>query len=385
MLSSLGNEVLTIGVFGSNGKTSTINMLFGIFNRSGLHVSIINNENSVVNDKNLPKIELNKILKKHPINDIIIVEMDEDFLKYRYQSIRFDILTHCSISDGTYESSPEGINRINSIINSANKTKTVILNTDDKHWKNIIINLENTYLYTYGLGNKATVTASSVEYGREIDFCYCIQRSIMQYSGDIIEPMEIPITLKSAGQYNVYNGLAAITTALILGISMNLVKTGINFSSLDKTGFKILYEHGYMIIDNICDNILSFESGFESIPNLPYDNIYLIFDLDAKNSFEINKDILESIGTWTLILKIKNIFLLADADHMKYADILHNSIGNHDAEIKILGEDLSPVNHIINSLGEKDILLIFCSRKYNFLRQKIVDILDGKILGNLTK
>ena len=383
MFSLSTKKPLTIGIFGSNGKTSTANMLYCIFNQRGIPVDIINVKKDVDDKKNLPDTEQNKQLKKLDNNGIIIVEIDDELLKNKkVNDWNFDILIHCRISEGSYEGTDEGINRINSLINQNKGMKTVVLNTDDANWKNIIIDLENTYLITYGLGSKATVTASSIECSNEVCFLYCLQRSLTGFNNEVIEPMEVPVTIKSPGQYNVYNGLAAITTSLLCGIPSDFVISSLN-SRINSLGLKILYENSFGVVDNVCDTMLSFESGFEAIQNMPYGNIYLVFDLPESNLSYINKKIIDIIGAWSLTLKISNIYFFSGRKDKSVLDglcYLKSDLCN----IVCLEGSLSDIEEIIYSLKAGDMLLFFCSSSYNIIREKIVETLDTKILGRLS-
>jgi UDP-N-acetylmuramoyl-L-alanyl-D-glutamate--2,6-diaminopimelate ligase len=260
--------------------------------------------------------------------------------------------------------------------------KTVILNTDDANWKNIIIDLENTYLITYGLGSKATVTASSIECSNEVCFLYCLQRSLTGFNNEAIEPMEVPVTIKSPGQYNVYNGLAAITTSLLCGIPSDFVISSLN-SRINSVGLKILYENSFGVVDNVCDTMLSFESGFEAIQNMPYENIYLVFDLPDSNPSYINKKIIDIIGAWSLTLKISNIYFFSERKDKSVLDGLYYLKSNL-CNIVCLEGSLSDIEGIIYSLKSGDMLLFFCSSSYNIIREKIVETLDTKILGRLS-
>ena len=187
--------------------------------------------------------------------------------------------------------------------------------------------------------------------------------------------MEIPIVINAIGQFNVYNGLAAITAALVLGLPVSTVVSALN-GNIGNSGLKILYENGFCVIDNVCDTMLSLESGFEAVQNLPYENIYLIFDLNNKNTAQIKK-ILSVIGAWSLILKIKKIYILNND-----VKLFCNKESFEDAAF--LKGSLEDVEGIINSLTDKDMLLFFCSSAFNHLRDKITEILDRRILGNLS-
>lgn len=386
---SRGTAVYTIGIIGSNGKTSTDSILYSIFNSAGLKVGIISDEKNVASKRTMTNNEIHKLLKNFENSDIIIIEIGEAFLKkINLDDIVFDTLIYCHVCDNSYENSPAGISRINSLISSCNITKTVILNTDDDNWKNIIAFKENLYLITYGLGSKATVTASSIECSKTIKFCYCLQRSLSSFKCNVIEPMEVPVEMKIPGQYNVYNGLAAITAALIFGIGMDDIVSSLKNCITGKTGINILYENGFGVISNICKNTVSFETGFEAVQNFPYENLYLVFDLDSSNTDDTNSRILEAIGTWSLTLRIKGIFYISKDERIEESQYFKGFVRNLNVcpvSTIMINDILGSMESIVNSIREKDLLLFFCSKECSTVSEKLVEMLDGRIWSGLSR
>lgn len=378
----------TIGIFGSNGKTSTASFLCGIFNSTGLTSLFVTDEENCVYEKNMANIETYKKLKNQIKSDIIVIEITEKILKTdMLNDIDFDMLIHCSISEGSYEKSPDGINKINSIINSSKNIKTVILNTDDTSWKDILIDTENIYLITYGLGSKATVTASSIEYNKKIKFCFCLQRALTDRKNMVIDPMEVPIIINAVGQHNVYNGLAAIASALYMGVDIKEIKSALEQNTTFKGGLKILYENGFAVIDNICDNISSFETGMEVAQSFPYENVHLIFNLGSNNSSEVNLKIIEAIGIWSFILKMTNIYLIdndATVPAYNYLEKLKGALNNPNINIRVIKGTLEEIEGIIKTIKDNELLLFFCDSSLGYIRKNIGEILDKRILGELT-
>lgn len=382
------NQPLIIGIMGSNGKGSTVSFLSSIFNYFGYHPVFIDDKKDLCCIKNMANFENTKQLNIFSKDDIIIIKINEELLKSSdLVNLPFNILIHCRISEDSYESSAEGLERINNLVNSPGFVKTFILNTDDPDWESIISDIENTYLVAYGLGSKATVTASSIEYGREVKFCYCLQRSLTDLKGRVIEPMEFPVTIGAIGQYNVYNCLAAITAALVCGVDADIVKSSFGYSKLGETGVKILFEDGFAIIDNVCDNCLSLETGLEAVQYLPYSNIYLMLD-QGVCMIKYKSRLAEILALWSATLRVKSIYYLSGSYGMEveqYKNILVNSVHNSGTAVKPLEGNLTNVEEIICSLEGRDILLFFCSSKYNHIREGIVDILDKRILGELSR
>ncbi|WP_315122077.1 hypothetical protein [uncultured Clostridium sp.] len=77
-------------------------------------------------------------------------------------------------------------------------------------------------LITYGLGNKNTITVSSISEDKS-GFVYCIQRYIKE---DVI-PQEIPVNRKFKDNYELYAFMICITIALIEGIAENKIRTNL--------------------------------------------------------------------------------------------------------------------------------------------------------------
>lgn len=87
-----------------------------------------------------------------------------------------------------------------------------MFNSDEK---NNTTFLKETLVISYGLNSIATVTASSIDLNDDL-FCfqYCLQRSILGFSGKKIEPMEFPVKLKNT-EINIHSALAIVTVAMM--------------------------------------------------------------------------------------------------------------------------------------------------------------------------
>jgi UDP-N-acetylmuramoyl-L-alanyl-D-glutamate--2,6-diaminopimelate ligase len=372
--------VITIGIFGSNGKTSTVNLLSAIFNSCEIPCEIISSKKNVAYKRNISNIESYKKLKNIGINGIILIEVTEDLLKdISLGEIDFDLFIHCSISEDSYEASEEGLSKINSMIGSSKRHNIVVLNTDDSHWKDMLIDLGNTYLVTYGLGSKATVTASSIEGGRNIRFCYCLQRSLTDFNNKTVEPMEVPFEINVLGLYNVYNGLAAITAALILGISLEDIIQSFENIQIPGCGIKIIYQNSFSVVDNVCNNLLGYETGFETVQNQSYKDAYLVFDFVPGLTDDCKNKINDVITMWSQTLKIKKAYIISEGSIENAKDPnarLPMGSGNAGISEKGMGE-------IIRDLTDDDMLLFFCSSKMDHMRNAVREFLDRRILGEL--
>lgn len=103
------------------------------------------------------------------------------------------------------------------VLNSINKA-CKILNSSYCFINMDVINREKSnvdicgYIITYGLGNKNTVTISSLDYNS--GFVYCLQRDIM-CRGKIVEAQEIPINVILNDIEELYAYMIFITIVLM--------------------------------------------------------------------------------------------------------------------------------------------------------------------------
>ncbi|WP_027626852.1 hypothetical protein [Clostridium lundense] len=89
-----------------------------------------------------------------------------------------------------------------------------------------IINF-NGNVVTYGLGNRNTVTVSSMEKGNG-SFVYCLQRALAGNNLLVIQPEEIPIKTYFKDNYELYSFMVTITIALIEGINSDSIRKYFN-------------------------------------------------------------------------------------------------------------------------------------------------------------
>lgn len=97
----------------------------------------------------------------------------------------------------------------NQVRELAKKAQYVIFNTDIQENLDLLEDL-SFKLITYGFNSKATITTSSME---ENKIMVCIQRSIQNVQGKIVEPQELKIELEK--NENAYSAMERIGLKLL--------------------------------------------------------------------------------------------------------------------------------------------------------------------------
>ena len=96
--------------------------------------------------------------------------------------------------------------------------KILIINGDISY--NEDIDFVGMYTITYGLSNRSTVTASSID---KNSFTYCLQRNIITIDGKEIIPQEFNVYFRNE-PIEIHPYLELVTLLLVCGISIDIFK-----------------------------------------------------------------------------------------------------------------------------------------------------------------
>ncbi|MEG2338094.1 MAG: hypothetical protein RSB66_03345 [Clostridium sp.] len=133
----------------------------------------------------------------------------EDILNGMYKEIEFDIILMNTLDEDTYNK-----DAISQVICTIKPEGYFIFNSD--FINDIDFTCNNIYPITYGLNERSTVTASSISDLDVLEFSYCLQRSIVNYKGEVVHPFEHPIR-ESGSSEDLFSYLASLTCMLVLG------------------------------------------------------------------------------------------------------------------------------------------------------------------------
>jgi UDP-N-acetylmuramoyl-tripeptide--D-alanyl-D-alanine ligase len=202
---SLG-ELKIIGVTGSNGKTTTKNMLREVLSTAG---STIAPEESFNNEVGAPY----SMLKVEEKTRFLVVEMGAGgpgTIRYLAEMCKPDIgielkvgLAHAGEFGGISET--EKIKA--ELVEELSTSGTAILNFDDERVMNMTSKTK-AKITTFGLGEGSDYSASNVSIS--------LAGTSFEYTAP--DGFKSSVNLQILGEHHVYNALAALTTAEVLGI-----------------------------------------------------------------------------------------------------------------------------------------------------------------------
>jgi len=239
-----------IGVTGTDGKTTTVNLLYHILRAAGLKAGMISTVNAMIGDAayetglhvttpDAPDVQryLAQMVAAGTTH-AVLETTSHGLAQHRVTACDFDVgvvtnITHEHLDyHGDWESYLAAKSRLfeglTTAVHKPGLSKLAVLNADDASFERLLdIGVERVLSYGLAMDHKAgpkngpNVTAHDVTYAPGTTR-FTLHARLPQEG-----QQEIPITTPLIGAYNVSNVLAAATAALGLGVAPEAIQTGV--------------------------------------------------------------------------------------------------------------------------------------------------------------
>ena len=221
-------NVKTIGITGTNGKTTVTYLIESIFKQAGKDCGVIGTINYRLKEKVIPSGNTTpgflenqqwlSLMKEEGINYCIMEVSSHALDQGRVDGINFEVglFTNLTSDHLDYHHTRENYFLAKSKLfsNLSSEAKAVI-NTDDPYGQRLV-SMTEAKIFTYGIKNRAYVMAKD------------IQESIQITQFKIVCPEgEVLIRTPLIGAHNIYNMLAAAAAALSQGLSLEVIRKGL--------------------------------------------------------------------------------------------------------------------------------------------------------------
>jgi len=256
------HSLTVIGVTGTDGKTTTSNIIYKILIAAGIKAGMISTVNAVIGDKVLDTgfhvttpdaHDVQKYLAQMVdagLTHVVLETTSHGWAQHRVDACEFDIgvvtnITHEHMDEhGSYENYRAAKARLFESLEWTKEKpqgnpRLAVINRDDEKSFDFLNNFIKTNKINYGLNENADVRAENIEYtpaGIKFDVSLNNLRvaklELEDLSKDIDRAEKITVNSKLVGSYNASNCLAALTgTVYGLGITPEIAAQGI--ASLD--------------------------------------------------------------------------------------------------------------------------------------------------------
>ncbi len=235
-----------IGVTGTDGKTTTVNLIYQILLACGIRAGMISTVNAVVGDETIDTgfhvttpdaIEIQSLLRKmveSGITHVVLETTSHGLDQYRVEACEFDIavITNITHEHLDYHGNYEGylnakFKLIDTLVDTCEKEngnpRLAILNQDDLSFSMIKKKMDDSRyrlinMFSYGLSENAHLCAENIS---------IISKKLNFDTKIFGQPYKVRSSL--IGTFNIYNILAAIsTTAVGLNLNIECILNGIH-------------------------------------------------------------------------------------------------------------------------------------------------------------
>lgn len=281
------NKMIVVGVTGTKGKSTTVNLITNILNTAGYRVGMTSTINFQIAGQrwsNATKkstqgpFQLQKLLKtmlKERCKFAIIEVTSHAIDQSRIFGINFDIAVVTNIAEehveyhGNFNNylATKGVlfQKVSRGRKKFGVPKVLVMNADDKYY-----NYFNQFVadrkITYGL-KSATVYAENVEKKPEGSH-YILH----------VPNNALPVEVKMPGDFNVYNSLAAATVCIALQVPLEIIKKGLIESSAIAGRFEhVNCGQKYSIIVDYAHTPEALEGLLGLYKNLTVGKLFVVF------------------------------------------------------------------------------------------------------------
>jgi len=212
-------KIKVIGVTGTNGKTTTVNLIAEILKENGFKTAYLSSINFQIQDKEWPnlfkmtmpgRLEIQKFLKQAVKSgcDYAVLEVSSEGIKqFRHLFINFEVAVFTNISQEHIEAHKGFDNYKKAKGKLFQVTKNIhVVNQDDEN-SDFFLSFPSQKKITYGI-KKGEIKALN------------IQKSSFTINDVLFET-------KLLGEFNVYNVLAAVSVALSQGVNLEVCREAI--------------------------------------------------------------------------------------------------------------------------------------------------------------
>ena len=252
-------KIKIIGITGTKGKSSTLEILNKILEDAGFKTALIGTIRFKVGSKEIPNLKkmtmpgrffVQKIIREAVKEkcDFVIMEITSEGSKqWRHRFLELNTLIFTNLapehieSHGSYEKYREAkLQIVRKLNSSSKKNKFIVLNKDDKEtplFEKVCIDIEKIYF------------------------------SKNDFSNGMVKMNNTEIKTNLVGEFNLYNIASAVKTALKFGVSIEKIKQAVeNFQSIPGRAEEIDLNQKFKVVVDYAHTPNSLEAIYKAYP-----------------------------------------------------------------------------------------------------------------------
>ncbi len=296
-----------IGVTGTDGKTTTANIIHTLLKLDNKKVGLISTINAKIGSKKYPLAfhvtnpkpkDLQNFLKMmvdEKLEYVILETTSHGLDQYRVAGIKYQYAVYTNITHEHLDYHKTYDNYLKTkgkLINYTDKNGTVVLNKDDSSFDylfNLANNLERKII-TYGFSKNTNIHSDEI----------VTEKKYMSFNLEI-EGKKYTFNTNLKGRYNISNIMASIAVAKDIGIGVEKIKRSLTKIPQLEGRWEVLQEKPFKIIidfahtPNSLENVLKRASQFKIKTN----KLIVVFGCAGKRDYKKRSQMGKIAGLYT--------------------------------------------------------------------------------------
>lgn len=354
------NRINTIGITGTNGKTTTTYYIKSILNYEKIKTGIIGTTGIIIDDeiKNIDNttpdiLTINKTLDEFSKREIktCIMETSSHALELnRLAHMDFSIGIFTNLTRDHLDFHKDMESYFNAKLKLFFKTNEFnIINLDDNYGRRIIdIVGDRVRLLTYGIDNQGDIYATNIKYSlNNVEF-------ILNYNYNSID-----IKIETPGKFTVYNALAAASCAIAMGLDLNSIKMGLEAIKGVKGRFEIVpINKDFTVIIDFAHTPDGLENVLNTINSLSDNRKIVVFGAGGNRDKTKRPIMGEVVGKYA-------DFAIITSDNPRFEEPISiindivEGIKNTNIEYKVIIDRKEAIEYALYNAKHKDIIILF--------------------------
>ncbi|OWZ83642.1 Mur ligase family protein [Natranaerobius trueperi] len=324
-----GDKLKVIGVTGTNGKTTTTAMINHIIRSQNKNSGLLGTVHYSINGIKMPAElttpqakDLYKILENMVENEVeyLTSEVSSHGLKQdRVSAINFDIAGFTNISRDHmdfHDSWDDYVKSKAKFFQMLSPESISIINADDNHFATFA-DKTLSKIITYGIETpRAMIKAKNIKFNNfQSRFTLKLSEELPTLGNKPIDPVTKEVIIPVPGRHNIYNGLLALTSCIVAGFDIDeVIKNISNFPGIFRR-LQVLKKKPYTVLDDCAHNVASMEAVFNTISELPFENLIIVIGVRGNRGKETNKENSSILSKWIQKLPVKKLVITTSESH----------------------------------------------------------------------
>lgn len=307
-------KLLTIGVTGTKGKTTTTFMIFEILQRAGIKTGLIGTVfngtagNLKSSQMTTPEsLEIQRLFREMVDDGCKAVVMEvssQGVKKKRVEKIAFDIGVFTNISpDHIGKGEHEDYTDYRRCKNEFFKMcKRAVINIDQREWPQMVAGADLEKIVFYGKKQEADFSIGKIRLKNEERILGA--EYLLHSKSPCGDGKNHQITIDLPGEYNVYNGSAAIAVTKSLGVPWSVIKETLQEIQVPGRTEIVPYSDDFTVIVDYAHNGASAENLLKSIKEYNPSRIVAVFGCGGQRDVGRRKDMARAVSKYADLIII---------------------------------------------------------------------------------